>query len=172
MTRKQQPVRGALGKGEEERKTDQAEQRWKCTKRTNLYFDKQNNLHDFGRRFRHNEDPEWTEWSVGVRGYSMQMVEKLCWHCETNSKTEVRFFLLLVGQSLLPALGGCFLSFFFFLRHKRKDTGRTKDGRWDEKKKDNAFLYLCLPAWLLCMTVFSASPYLKTRVLEIQKKYI
>lgn len=34
------------------KRTKRTEQRWKCTKRTNLYFDKQNNyLHDFGGGF-------------------------------------------------------------------------------------------------------------------------
>lgn len=119
-----------------------------------ILINKNNYLHDFGGGFctKRIQKGQKRLWVQGY--YPMQMVEMLRWHCEIRLKT---------GEGITPSVGPhkhweeVFVC-FFSLRDERKDAGRTKFGRWVKKKNDNAFLYLCLPAWLLCMTVFSASP--------------
>lgn len=113
MTRKRLPVRGALGKGENDSKADQVstatvemykEQIYILINKTAICM----TLEDVSAQRGSRVDRSSCGWVGGF--YLMQMVERLRWHCETSSKTEVGVTLS-VGQSPSQALGWCFLLF-------------------------------------------------------------
>lgn len=115
------------------KRTKRAEQRGKCTKRTNLYFDKQNNyLHDFGggfctTRIRNGQKRLW----VGLLSDANGRKATLALWDQFKGRSGCYF---INGAKSLTSTGKIFC-FVFSLRDEHKDTGRTKVGCWDEKRR-------------------------------------